>query len=169
MANKYCLSHTTVDTFQSAEECSAPCPSYPCGSIKTTPFWSFHLSSAEDKYWSIMICAPLIKSPNCFQIVSVFGDASAYPYSNPITPNSDNSELYISNEPWSFEILFNGINSFSVFSVFNIACRQKMSLYVLTRNSNIIILIQQGSICKQFSNCPINFIIFEKHIISIIH
>ena len=69
-----------------------------------------------------MICAPLLKSPNCAsQIVNVFGDVSAYPYSKPITPYSDNDELYISNDPCALEILFKGMYSFSVFSVFIIA------------------------------------------------
>src|SRR5690606_3748038 len=63
-----------------AEECSEPCPSYPWGSSTTIPFCVFHLSSAADRYWSKIIWAPLLKSPNwASQMVNVLGFAMAYP------------------------------------------------------------------------------------------
>ena len=57
-----------------ALECSGPCPSYPCGSSRTSPEGWPHLVSAAVMNWSIMICAPLAKSPNCAsQSTSVSG------------------------------------------------------------------------------------------------
>ena len=43
----------------------APGPSYPCGSSSPTPEGRSHLSSAALMNWSMMICAPFAKSPNC--------------------------------------------------------------------------------------------------------
>src|SRR5690606_16007286 len=77
-----------------ADECSGPWPSKPCGRSMTSPFDRLHFVSALDMYWSMMICAPLKKSPNCAsQIVSAWGLANAYPYSKPKTPYSDKWEL----------------------------------------------------------------------------
>ena len=38
---------------------------YPCGRSNTNPHCLSHFSSAEERNWSIIICAPLTKSPNC--------------------------------------------------------------------------------------------------------
>ncbi len=60
-----------------ALECSGPWPSKPCGSSITSPLGWPHFCSAEEMNWSIMICAPLAKSPNCAsQITSVSGSAT---------------------------------------------------------------------------------------------
>ena len=48
-----------------AELCSGPWPSKPWGSSRARPEVCPHLSSAAAMYWSMMICAPLTKSPNC--------------------------------------------------------------------------------------------------------
>ena len=47
-----------------ALECSGPWPSKPWGSSRTRPEVWPHLSSAATRYWSMMIWAPLTKSPN---------------------------------------------------------------------------------------------------------
>ena len=60
-----------------ALECSGPWPSKPCGSSITSPLGCPHFDSAEEMNWSIMICAPFAKSPNCAsQITSVSGSAT---------------------------------------------------------------------------------------------
>jgi len=47
------------------EEWSGPWPSYPCGSSSTSPDVWPHLSSAATRYSSMIVWAPLPKSPNC--------------------------------------------------------------------------------------------------------
>ena len=48
-----------------ALECSGPWPSKPWGSSSVSPEVWPHLSSAATMNWSMMICAPFMKSPNC--------------------------------------------------------------------------------------------------------
>ena len=44
--------------------------------------------------WSITICAPFAKSPNCAShSTSVSGAAAEYPYSKPTHANSESGEL----------------------------------------------------------------------------
>src|SRR5690606_5188726 len=77
-----------------ALECSGPWPSYPWGRSITNPFIFCHFDSAEVINWSIMVWAPLAKSPNwASQTVRAWGLAMAYPYSNPKTAYSDSKEL----------------------------------------------------------------------------
>ena len=45
-------------------ECSGPVPSMPCGSSIVRPDDCSHLSSPLHTKLSMMICAPLLKSPN---------------------------------------------------------------------------------------------------------
>ncbi len=60
-----------------ALECSGPCPSKPCGSSITRPLGWPHFDSEQEMNWSIMICAPLAKSPNCAsQMTRVSGSAT---------------------------------------------------------------------------------------------
>ena len=47
------------------ELCSGPCPSNPCGRSMTRPLARSHLASPAATNWSMMLCAPLAKSPNC--------------------------------------------------------------------------------------------------------
>ena len=71
-----------------------PSPSYPCGSNITSPFIRCHFDSALAINWSIITWAPLTKSPNwASHNTSALGEAIAYPYSNPSTPNSESREL----------------------------------------------------------------------------
>ena len=48
-----------------ALECSGPWPSKPWGSSIARRLRWPHLSLAATTNWSITICAPLAKSPNC--------------------------------------------------------------------------------------------------------
>ena len=75
-----------------ADECSRPCPSYPWGSSMTSPEVCAHLSSPEATNWSMVIWAPLTKSPNCAShMTSAPLCTTEYPYSKP-PPYSDSSE-----------------------------------------------------------------------------
>ena len=80
--------------------CSGPCPSWPWGSNNVKPDILSHFLSPVVMNWSMIVCAPLEKSPNCAsQITNVFGSAWEYPYSKPRTPNSDKKLSTISNNP----------------------------------------------------------------------
>ena len=48
-----------------ADEWSGPWPSYPCGSSRTTEERWAHFCSAEEMNSSMIVWAPLTKSPNC--------------------------------------------------------------------------------------------------------
>src|SRR5256885_8191579 len=75
------------------DECSGPCPSYPCGSSSVRPDVCPHLSSAAERNWSTMTCAPLKKSPNCAsQHTSASRCTIEYPYSKPMAAYSDSDE-----------------------------------------------------------------------------
>ncbi len=77
-----------------AEECSGPCPSYPCGSSMTSAEGCRHFDSAEVMNWSMMTWAPLAKSPNCAsQIVKPSGMSKEWPYSKPSTAASESMLL----------------------------------------------------------------------------
>ena len=47
------------------DEWSGPWPSKPCGSSSTTDERWFHFCSDDDTNSSMIVCAPLKKSPNC--------------------------------------------------------------------------------------------------------
>ena len=92
-----------------AEEWSGPWPSYPWGNNITSPLALDHFISPEVIYWSIIIWAPLAKSPNCASHkTSDSGSDKEYPNSKPSTANSDKSVSITSNFFCFFEILFNG-------------------------------------------------------------
>ena len=76
----------------------------------TKPLALPHFDSPEDINWSIIICAPFAKSPNCASHkTNVSGSEIEYPNSKPKTANSDNKLSMISKFLCSFEILFSGI------------------------------------------------------------
>jgi hypothetical protein len=55
---------------------------------------SRHFDSPAAMNWSMTICAPLTKSPNCAsQRTRAYGAAAAEPYSNPRHAYSDSGEL----------------------------------------------------------------------------
>ena len=55
-----CRNRSTWD-----DECSGPAPSKPWGNSNTNPVWRSHLVSLPKMKLSMMIWAPLAKSPNC--------------------------------------------------------------------------------------------------------
>lgn len=70
----------------------------PCGNNKTIPDYTPHLVSPEAIKLSIIIYAPLAKSPNyASQITNTLGLAIEYPYSKPSTPYSLKCELLALN------------------------------------------------------------------------
>jgi hypothetical protein len=69
-----------------AEECSGPCPSYPCGRRSTTPESCPHLARSAAMNWSIIGCAMFAKSPNCAsQSTSASGSATRTRTRTPVT------------------------------------------------------------------------------------
>ena len=48
-----------------ALECSGPWPSKPCGSSSVRPLGWPHFVSELAMNWSMITCAPFMKSPNC--------------------------------------------------------------------------------------------------------
>jgi hypothetical protein len=77
-----------------ALECSGPAPSYACGSSSVSRVDCPHLAAPAAMNWSMMICAPLLKSPNCAsQRTSASGVSMPYPYSKPRQAYSESGEL----------------------------------------------------------------------------
>jgi len=62
---RFRFAHSVRNRSSRALECSGPWPSYPWGKSSTMPLAWFHFSCAEEMNWSMMICAPFAKSPNC--------------------------------------------------------------------------------------------------------
>ena len=64
--------------------------------------------------WSMMICAPFAKSPNCASQQTNASEATEYPYSNPSAAYSESTVSYSVNGAWSSATCARGMYSRSL-------------------------------------------------------